>query len=283
MEVPSQEVKGVAESVFGKTWTQILVAVIILGAAITALNGAITGTEELYQRAVKTVPSSVPPWAVTTVAIALFLFALAYVYRELRDARVLRGRVESIEKLITAQMEHHDESQDDRFSTLSKRVDYLESQVGDELLHVLADQQLESKGLSLGKVQREVKQIPQHDTKKEKERIEKAKKMLFAAAELARAFGVPEDFGLLSSQKRVLDDITNLITEGYSFTLFQVVENHRAKREREYKARNEQVDLGRILGEIAGILEKCVANFKPDDLGEDFDSLPDTFEAFTRG
>ncbi len=140
MEVPSKEVVGVVESIFGKLGAKILIGIIVVGAAFGALKW-------LYEGVWPYIPSSVPPW-VSRLAVGVSGVALGwFVQRKLKELAELREKVEA---LPTHSDTYVDPLEQDKVRLLEDRVNYLESQVGDQLTNLLVGQTLKAQGIERG-------------------------------------------------------------------------------------------------------------------------------------
>ena len=287
MEVPSKELSGVVETVFGKTGAKILITIIVLWAVISAVGGAWTTLKALYDGAAPFIPATVPDWVLPFVIAPILILALGYLIG------LIYGRLNTVGILVATLLGTTQETTDEldkekaKARAIEDRVKYLESQVGDELLNVLVERSLKAQGIQMGPLRRELEAIPEAGMNPKwsdegKRKVKKGRAWLFEAAQLARDAGDAKgDLLKLTNQAWFITQCRAMVGNCFGFSVFKPFEDMLELRGIKRQQVGQVANASEILLNIAVFFESRIPLLKPDDV-ETILEKPETFADFMR-
>ena len=163
-----------------------------------------------------------------------------------------------------------------------ERLKYVESQVGDALQNQLVESFMNQKGLTVGDLQRVIRELPPRETlsKRDEMRLAQAKEILGEAAATARnveAAGASMEKA--TAQAWIHSQMRQLISDMFGFGVYRDFENFLEAREFKMKQHAERADGKEHLAALAGFFEALGARLKISDLDPKAD-LPGSFAKY---
>lgn len=282
VEVPNKEIVGVVESVFGKTGAKVVITIIVIGAAITAIGGAWTTLKGFYEGAAPYLPEAVPSWLFNVASAVMASVLAALLVRAWARLKKSQDRMREQLAQIVAKPPMHADAE--KVKALEDRVKYLEAKVGDELLDNLVAADLKAKGISKpGTSGYSFEQaMDWRWSVEEKHLVTRGRAMLFEAAQEARKTADAKgDLDKLTNQAWLILQIRGMITEGFGFRLFKEIEDQLEIREKKRKHEGRSSNATETLNFLADFCEAAIPGLKPDDVAEIYKLSP-TFAEFMK-
>jgi hypothetical protein len=264
MEVPNKEIVGVVEGVFGKTGAKVLITVIVVGAAVTAIGGAWAALRSFYSGVSPYLPSAVPLWMYQVAALVMIAFLTMHLVKFYR--RLAKQLDDDARNRLRAQ---------ETIRALEERVKELEAESQNETSLQAVLQKLREDEPEAG--------IDQRWSEEQKTAVKKGRALLFEAAQKARDGADGKgDLDKLSRQAWLIVQCKALIRNGgYGFRVYKDFEDRLDYRKKVNERNNAEETASEALSYLADYFEQTIPTLTPGDV-EDISKYPDTFAAFMK-